>query len=276
MPGIHFFQTIGVHTACVLFVMLFLRSSINGQTPVALPNAHAHNDYEHNRPLFDALEQGFTSLEADVHLIEGQLFVVHDRPAKTAGVPTLADLYLEPLRQVISRNGGQVYSGYDGPFLLMIDIKTGAEPTYAALQPILERYADILTRVENDSLYPGPVTVFLSGNRPIKTVVAQTTRWVGIDGRPPDLGKGYSPELMPVISDRYSKHFKWKGKGPMPKKEWAHLQNLVTQAHAEGKKVRFWASPENPMVWKTLLRGGADLINTDQLVELREFLLARE
>ena len=247
-----------------------------GQTVTALPNAHAHNDYEHARPLFDALAQGFTSMEADIHLIEGQLFVVHDRPPKTEGLPTLAELYLAPLQQIISQNQGRVYPGYSGPFFLMIDIKTGAEQTYAALQPVLRNYAHILSRIENDSFIPGPVTVFLSGNRPINTVAQQKSRYVGIDGRPADLEQGYSAELMPVISDRYGKHFKWRGDGPMPAEEWAHLQALTSKAHAEGKKVRLWASPENEAVWKTLLKAGVDLINTDRLQELRQYLLSKE
>lgn len=33
---------------------------------VPLERAHAHNDYEHDRPLFDALDSGFKSVEADV------------------------------------------------------------------------------------------------------------------------------------------------------------------------------------------------------------------
>lgn len=32
-----------------------------------LDRAHAHNDYEHARPLIDALERGFGSVEADVY-----------------------------------------------------------------------------------------------------------------------------------------------------------------------------------------------------------------
>ena len=43
-----------------------------------LAQAHAHNDYEHERPLFDALEHGFTSVEADVWLVDGELLVAHD------------------------------------------------------------------------------------------------------------------------------------------------------------------------------------------------------
>ena len=36
------------------------------KTAVPLARAHAHNDYEHPRPLRDALDHGFTSVEADV------------------------------------------------------------------------------------------------------------------------------------------------------------------------------------------------------------------
>ncbi len=34
---------------------------------------------------------------------------------------------------------------------------------------------------------------------------------IGIDGRPEDLGKGYSPEQMPVISDNYMNWLSWNG-----------------------------------------------------------------
>ena len=43
-----------------------------------LAQAHAHNDYEHPRPLLDALDHGFTSVEADVWLVDGELLVAHD------------------------------------------------------------------------------------------------------------------------------------------------------------------------------------------------------
>ena len=51
-----------------------------------LAQAHAHNDYEHDRPLFDALEHGFTSVEADVWLVDGELLVAHDLEDVKAGV----------------------------------------------------------------------------------------------------------------------------------------------------------------------------------------------
>jgi len=44
-----------------------------------LSQAHAHNDYLHKNPLFDALDNGFTSVEVDVHLLRGNLYVAHDK-----------------------------------------------------------------------------------------------------------------------------------------------------------------------------------------------------
>jgi hypothetical protein len=39
-----------------------------------------------------------------------------------------------------------------------------------------------------------------------------------------------------------------------------------------GAKVRLWASPERKAVWDELLKCGVDLINTDQLVTLKNYL----
>ena len=61
-----------------------------------LSRAHAHNDYEHPRPLLDALDHGFTSVEADVWLVGDELLVGHDLADLVPG-RTLEKLYLDPL-----------------------------------------------------------------------------------------------------------------------------------------------------------------------------------
>src|SRR5262245_7590292 len=77
-------------------------------TPKPQTRLHAHNDYEHARPLLDALDHGFCSIEADIFLVDGQLLVAHDQ-SKLNPERTLEKLYLEPLRQRVTRNGGRVY-----------------------------------------------------------------------------------------------------------------------------------------------------------------------
>ena len=59
----------------------------------------------------------------------------------------------------------------------------------------------------------------------------------------------------------------------MPVKERDKLHSFVNMAHKQGKKVRLWASPEREEVWRELLACGVDLINTDELIVLKQFLL---
>jgi hypothetical protein len=62
----------------------------------------------------------------------------------------------------------------------------------------------------------------------------------------------------------------------MPEKDRMKLQDAVRKAHAHGRLVRFWATPEKVEIWKELRAAGVDLINTDQLPELQRFLLAEK
>jgi hypothetical protein len=237
---------------------------------VPLRHAHAHNDYEHTRPLFDALDHGFCSVEADIFLVDGQPLVGHSRK-DLKPERTLEKLYLDPLRERIQANQGSVYPG-GPPIFLLIDVKTEAEATYAALHPVLARYAEILSVSRHGKFEPKAVTVVISGNRARKIIAAQDVRYAGIDGRTEDLDSGATTDFMPWISDRWSIHFKWKGEGPMPAEEQAKLQQFVKKAHQHGRLVRFWATPERPEVWKELRAAGVDLINTDKLGELQQFL----
>src|SRR5262245_53253868 len=86
---------------------------------VPLENAHAHNDYWHERPLFDALDRGFASVEVDVFLVDGQLLVGHES-AELKPDRTLESLYLKPLASRARENYGRVYpNGHR--FFLFVD-----------------------------------------------------------------------------------------------------------------------------------------------------------
>jgi hypothetical protein len=235
-----------------------------------LRHTHAHNDYEHRRPLFDALDQGFTSVEADVFLVGDRLLVGHTA-SSLKPERTLERLYLDPLRERARSNGGRIYS--DGPpFYLLIDVKTAATPAYRRLHEVLTQYGDLLTSVREGKAMPGAVTAVISGNRDKAAMAAQQLRFAGVDGRVADLDGKDSALLMPWISDRWGALFKWTGDGAIPAAEQARLRDLVKRAHEQGKMVRFWATPEKAALWSELYSAGVDLINTDQLAELAAFL----
>jgi hypothetical protein len=233
-------------------------------------NAHAHNDYLHTRPLLDALDQGFGSIEADIFLVEGRLLVAHSI-LELRKERTLEDLYLKPLATRCDANQGRVYP--EGPELqLLIDFKSDANPTYQALNELLVRYAKLLTRLEQGEVKPGAIRVIVSGNRPIETMSSQQTRLMFLDGRMNDLIEKPPVELVPLVSDQWSKHFKWQGNGEMPAEEQKKLNDIVRQTHEQQRLLRFWGAPDNQNTWKQLLAARVDLINTDKLAELAEFL----
>ena len=240
-----------------------------------LANAHAHNDYKHRHPLCDAMHFGFTSFEADIFLKRGHFIVAHLSPFLKNN-RTLEALYLKPLQDSIQKNGGLLYEGYNTPVLLLIDIKTDAEKTYAALKPLLEKYSGILTRYENGRMKPGAVTVIITGNKPYTAISGEQTRYAFIDEPLMAIEKDtFSASYSPLASMKYSGLLSWRGEGKIPPAEKEKLLHYTAIAHAQGKKVRLWASPENKAVWQELLDCGVDLINTDELEKLQEFLSYR-
>jgi hypothetical protein len=241
--------------------------------------AHAHNDYEHERPLHDALLHGFTSVEADVWLVDGELLVAHDLvdvdPAKT-----LESLYLDPLEDLTRGRDRSVYPGWDGSLQLLIDIKSDGESTYAAIDEVLAEHERMMTRSVHGRVRTGPVTAVISGNRPLGTMQSQAVRYAFYDGRSGDLGSGLPASLMPLVSDNWTKLFTWQGEGAMPAAERDRLHAFVDQAHAAGYRVRFWATPDQPgaareAMWTELADAGVDHINSDDLPALDAFLTAR-
>lgn len=239
--------------------------------PIPQPQAHAHNDYAHERPLLDALAHGFCSVEADVFAIDGELRVAHDRVDTRPG-KTLEKLYLDPLRARVKANGGRVYR--EGPaFFLLIDFKSDGEPTYKLLGKVLANYRDLL--VPKNKGERAAVSVVVSGNRPFDLAKQDKQRLCGLDGRLGDLDSDRSSVLMPLISDNWRSHFKWRGEGEIPVAEKEKLTLAVKKAHDAGRRIRFWATPENENVWAELAAAGVDHINTDQLARLQKFLLTQ-
>ena len=249
-----------------------------------LPQAHSHNDYEHTRPLQDALDQGFTSVEADIFLVDGQLLVAHEL-ADTRPDRTLESLYLEPLRRrVLANHGVGVYRQRAG-FQLLIDVKGDANSTYAALEKRLydPRYSFLFSLYAFGHVQKRAVTAVISGGRPKDVMLGQQVRLAFYDGRIKDvndLNIGSDPRVAPLVSDSWTGLFTWTGAGPFPAAERAKLHDIVKRAPAAGQRVRFWATPDaagpaREALWNELVAAGVDHLNTDDLPGLANFLRSR-
>jgi hypothetical protein len=259
-------KTLVIAIACMSLVSM----RADAQSP--LDHAHAHNDYKHARPLLDALDRGYGSVEVDVHLVDGALLVSHDRDSVRAD-RTLESLYLAPLRAWIEARGGSVYAGRPA-LTLLIDVKSEAESTWVALEPLLRQYDDVIASWHGDSMTTRPVIAVISGERPLVTLPGQSDRWAALDGRLADLDAEHGPPalVMPLVSDDWKQITKWRGRGAPPSSVRRRLALAVARAHAQGRRLRFWNTPDVPVVWRLLVRSGVDLIGADDLDALRLFL----
>lgn len=233
-----------------------------------LIQGHAHNDYWHPWPLFDALNHGFVSVEADVHLLQGELRVGHS-PEEATADRSLKKLYLDPLKE-------RAHSKDAPPVTLVIDVKSDPEATYAAIIKLLANYHEILTSWHDNQVEARAVTVILTGGYPRATVAKEKTRWVALDGGFDDLEMDPSPpaDLVPRVQANWRDWFTWRGEGAMPETERAKLKAFVATAHAQHRQIRFWNLPDRLSVWRELRADGVDLINTDDLRGCSEFLRA--
>ncbi len=239
--------------------------------PVPLTRAHAHNDYEHRRPLLDALDCGFCSVEADIFLVDGELLVAHSRLGLKKE-RTLDRLYLEPLAERVKANGGSVYARR-APFTLLIDIKENGAAIYPVLKEKLHRFAPICTRYTGTNVIAGAITVVLSGDRPVELVKADGDRDCALDGPIEALDQNWPVTLAPLVSASWESLFEWRGKGLFPKDQQERLHHLIQQSRQQGRRLRFWAVPDRPELWNVVYWSGVDLVNTDRLPQLRDFLL---
>lgn len=229
-----------------------------------LPNGHSHNDYTRDNPLHDALHYGFTSIEVDVYWHEDRMVVTHD-DNNLDEKPSLQELYLDPLRTIIEKNGSSVFKGDDTQLVLMVDLKSEKIETYHALKNIFSSYLEIIEWYKNGEKNHGAIRVLLTGGPPVELIQEASERYFYVDGDVNQWSMNYPVMLMPRASTNYRSYFKWYGNGKMPIKEEQKLRELIQKAHDSGRKVRFWGCPNQVEVWKKLMDEGADWINVDDL-----------
>jgi hypothetical protein len=255
----------------MILVAVLLMSAAGYAAPLPQIHAHAHNDYEHKRPLFDALDHGFCSVEADIHLVNGQLLVAHNL-SDTKPDKTLQALYLEPLRKLAKEHHGKIY-GNEPRFFLLIDLKTDFSKIYPVLHEVLRSYADIVTEFKDGVSNQRPVTAVLTGNAQTAVIPHVEDRFAGVDGHLNVLDKMKTGDEVLWISENWKSFFKWNGKGQIPDAERARLRDYVARAHAKHKLIRFWNAPQGDNFWSELAKDGVDLLNADDLAGLEKFLL---
>ena len=208
---------------------------------------HSHNDYAQARPFWGAWEAGAASIEADIWLVEGALYVGHDRKDITED-RMLLGMYL--------------------------DLKSEGERSLQTLVALIESNGLVpcFDRAAN------PLAVCLTITTGSDIPAGHWDRypdWVGFDGRPDwELTAGQL-ERVSLVSQSYGKYSDWTGFGRMSTEEQDRIEKVAAQVHAEGKRFRLWGFPDTKRGWEMAVGLGIDYINTDQPARAAAWLSGR-
>ncbi len=238
----------------LLFLCCLLPLSAAAQLPVIL---HSHNDYVRTVPFWEAYSQHCASIEADVHLYEGQLLVGHDLKDLTPE-RTFDGMYVQPVVQTFRANGGKMWPGSQDRLILMVELKSPTEPELTEIIKVLEQYPDVFCS-------PDGVQVVITGNTPAPEKFTEYPKWIYYDG---DIRDNYTPEQLAqvgMVSNSFRMFAKkWNGKGRMIDTELDAVKAAIAKVHAMGKPIRFWEAPEGTTAYFTFWKLGVDIINTDK------------
>lgn len=266
---------------------------------------HSHNDYERRVPLYDALEAGCISVEADVWLRDGDLLVGHTQKSLTA-TRTLQSLYLDPLLSILARqnapeNTSESSSGQTAfPFAanvssifetntsvsltLLVDIKTDGRATFPVIQRQLEplRAKGWLTHTSDATLVPGPITIVGTGNTPFDQIQAEKgnrdiffdaplTQFWGEETEAVNTNRTvFNPQNSLYASAPFSEVIGKPWHGVLRPGQVELIRAHIQAAAAQGLKVRYWDTPAWPIkvrehVWDVLVKEGVGVLNVDDL-----------
>ena len=228
---------------------------------------HSHNDYYQRLPFYQAYSQQMASIEADIFATDNddELLVAH-YISELGNAPTLEESYIEPIVSLYRLNNGRAWRGSDKYFVLLIDFKTPSAVTMDRLLKKLQKYPEVFDPVVN----PYAVRVVISGSRPPDNTFINYPSIISFDGA----HTNYTPqqlERIHMISMNFRRLSRWNGQGDIDEDDVKRLKEAIDAAHALGKPVRFWGSPDNPNAWLTLHKMGVDFINTDKPEECAAF-----
>lgn len=248
-----------------LLLMLIVQIVSAQPKSYSMQNAHAHNDYLHQKPFFEAYSLNYGMIEADIFIQNGELLVAHARKSiKSAN--TLSALYINPLLTKIKENNGRAYA--DGKKLrLLIDIKEDGDQALRLLETQLKPNRHLFGLKHN----PDAVQIIISGDMPKSVEFKNYDNIFYFDGRPKTEYSKKSFKRIALISTSILDFVKWNKAGIYNETEILKLRNFVDSVHSVGKMVRFWATPNTLTSFKTLTDLDVDVIGSDSLLLLANY-----
>lgn len=244
---------------------------------------HSHNDYQRNVPLYDALNAGCASVEADIWVDpnnSSDLLVGHKRNALSP-VRTLNNMYINPIVSILDSMNKNNTGALSGPFetspnttlVLLLDFKMAADVLWplvqAHLTPLRERSYLQHWNETTQKIVAGPVTIVASGEADkqpqlIQSSTSNPRQDLFLDAPLASLTSTTNPAAAYNVSNSYYASTSLSiALGPdsfrpslftLPDRhnvfstsQSTRLRNQTQTAQSMGLKARYWSTPGWPV-----------------------------
>jgi rRNA biogenesis protein RRP5 len=233
--------------------------------------------------LYSALQAGCIGVEADVWLVEDELYVGHSK-SSLAPNRTLKNLYINPLLDVLAKQNpttkfhpkpdsppnGVFDTDHAQTLVLLVDFKTDGPSlwphVHAQLDPL--RQKGLLTHFDGTSVKEGPVTVVATGDAPFDLLTSNSTfrdiffdapldriapdatpsnQNVGQDtsGNAPTTASAYNTTNSYYASTSFGAAIGTLWSNPSTT-QLERIRAQIKGAHQQGLKARYWETPSWP------------------------------
>lgn len=237
-----------------LFLSILLFFCFTFELSAQKQRIHSHNDYLRKEPFYEAFKAGCASIEADIFLKEGNLYVAHEEKSIQSNL-TFATLYLEPLSKISRQKRFK-----NSSIQLLIDLKTAAGPTLKALVAEIEKYPELFENKRSRM----KISFVISGNRPKPSEYKDFPAYIKFDCQELESLDQLDKDRVALVSFSFQKFSKWFGSGTLSEEDRSKISAVVSKVHSLNKKIRFWGTPDTEKAWQIFSELGIDYINTDK------------
>ncbi|SUX44466.1 alkaline phosphatase [Chryseobacterium indoltheticum] len=238
----------------VFFFILIFTTAVYAQTI----KVHSHNDYEQKVPFWYALGAGVSSIEADVFLVNNQLYVSHEEKGIQKS-RTFESLYLEPINKALEMNVISMES-----LQILIDCKTDAQSTLSEIVKSIQKYPRITAQ--------NKVKFVISGNQPAPEEYNLYPDFIFFDYQKLNNLTANQWNKVALLSLNFKQYSVWNGKGGLTEEDLPKVTEVIKKAKSFGKPFRFWAIPDGKTSWEFFAHNGVDFINTDHPKECVQYV----
>ena len=151
---------------------------------------------------------------------------------------------------------------------LLVDIKEDYKESLA----ILVRNLQPLVKHLSQPGVSGKIMIVISGRRPPPSEYQDYPSYIYFDDDLRLLHTATAWTRVGLVSLQFSKFSTWKGEGAVKKEDLERIEKVIDSVHHAGKMIRFWGAPDTQLSWECQLKWGADLIGTDKIELLANFL----